>query len=206
MKIDFFFISTSELSRKKIATLSSNTTATSRTFTVLKVCIMKNSDLHCLKAYNLRFILAKFHSTSFSGLVSTWYWNLTSFSPKTAFFSIFLYENCANFVMIEQKCSNWLRILSNWSVLYIFQNFLTIEEVLAKNISKFRICLNLASNFFSQKGVVAKPFEPVLWNFAWKNRGSCAVRQPQSEYLKTNIFGAIKVPFVAVVIDGRVLS
>ena len=52
-------------------TLSSITTATSRTFIVLRVLILSNSDWCYLKAHNLPFIHAKFHSTGLSSLAST---------------------------------------------------------------------------------------------------------------------------------------
>ena len=73
------------------------------------------------------------------------------------------------------------------------------------NISKFKICLNLLSRFFIQIGVVAKPFEPVLWNFAWQNGRSCAFRGNKAEFFNINTLCTIKVSFVTVVIDGRVL-
>ena len=57
-------------------TLSSNTTATSKTFIVPKVIFLRNSDLFYLKAYNLPFFHAKFQSTVFSGLASAWFWNM----------------------------------------------------------------------------------------------------------------------------------
>ena len=65
--------------------------------------------------------------------------------------------------------------------------------------------LKLASQFFIQKGVEAKLFDPVLWNFAVKNRRLYAFRQFQSENLKTNISCSIMVSFDAVVNDGRVI-
>ena len=72
------------------------------------------------------------------------------------------------------------------------------------NISLFQTCSNLSSNFFTQKGVVAKPFEPELWNCAWKNHRSCAFRRYKAKFLNINALPTIKVPFVAVVIDCRV--
>ena len=87
-----------------------------------------------------------------------------------------------------------------------FSKFFHNRKNLSKhfNIFKFKICLNLPSNFFIQIGVVAKPFEPVLWNFAWQNGRSCAFRRNKVEFFNINTLCTIKVSFVTVVIDGRV--
>ena len=134
---------------EKCSTLSSNTTATSRTFPVLKVSIMRNFDLYCLKAHNLRFVLAIFQSTGPSGLVSTWYWNLTRFPQKIAFFSIFMLKNCANFMKIKKKWPKWLRIFGISSIIKIFQKFFTIENFLPKvKYFLIRNLLKLAKKLF----------------------------------------------------------
>ena len=73
------------------------------------------------------------------------------------------------------------------------------------NIFKFKICLNLLSSFFIQIHVVAKQFEPVLWNFAWQNGRSRAFRKNKAEFFNINTLCTIKVSFVTVVTDGRVL-
>ena len=54
--------------------------------------------------------------------------------------------------------------------------------------------------------VETKPLEPVLWNFAKKNRRLCVFRWYQEDFRNMNILGTIKVSFVAVVFDDRVLA
>ena len=85
-----------------------------------------------------------------------------------------------------------------------FSKFFHKRKDLSKhfNIFKFKICLYLPSNFFIQIGVVAKPFEPVLWNFAWQNSRSCAFRWNKAKFFNIDTLCTIKVSFVTV--DGRV--
>ena len=54
-------------------TLLSKATATSKTFIVPKVFTIGCPDWFCLKAPDLPFIHAKFHSSGSSGLASTWF-------------------------------------------------------------------------------------------------------------------------------------
>ena len=91
-----------------------------------------------------------------------------------------------NFLHFPNCFNNWRNFGLHWNILH------------------FQTCSNLSTNFFTQNGVVAKPFETVLWNFAWKNRRSCAFKWYKTKFLHINALRAIKVSFVAVVIDGRV--
>ena len=107
---------------------------------------------------------------------------------------------------------NWIkmtRLVKNtcWYInLFYFSKFFHKRKNLSKHFSifEFKICLYLPSNFFIQIGVVAKPFEPVLWNFAWQNGRSCAFRRNKAEFFNINTLCTIKVSFVTVVTDGRV--
>ena len=103
-----------------------------------------------LKEHDLRFIHAKFQSTGSSGLVSTWYWNLTRFPLKTTFFSILSCRNCTNFLKMEHRRQYWPRTLDILSILYNLNFFWIFEKILAKNKifsnSKFaQACLGLFS-------------------------------------------------------------
>ena len=102
-------------------------------------------------------------------------------SLKTAFFSIISYKNCVNFIKTKQKWPNLQRILDNSSISYSFLKFLTTKEILVKNeiFSHSKPAQTFPAPFSLKKGMVAKPFEPVIWNLAWKNRNSCAFRQFQ---------------------------
>ena len=66
------------------------------------------------------------------------------------------------------------------------------NDVFKENLVKFKNHLK------------SKPLEPVLWNFAWKNRSLYAFRWYKAEFGNMNISGTIKVSFVAVVFDDRV--
>ena len=61
-------------------------------------------------------------------------------------------------------------------------------------------------HIFTQNYVEAEPLEPVLWNFVWINGRSCAFRQSQSEILKMNTLGVIKVLLVSLAFEHRVVS
>ena len=91
-----------------------------------------------------------------------------------------------NFLYFSNLLNNWKNMRLHWNILLL------------------KTCSNLSSNFFTPKGVVAKPFELELWNFAWKNRRSCTFRWYNAEFLNIIVLRTIKVSFVAVVIDGRV--
>ena len=61
-----------------------------------------------------------------------------------------------------------------------------------------------AHYIFTQICVEAKLLEPLHWNFAWTNGRLCAFRQNQSEFLKMNTLGTMKVLLVSVAFDFRV--
>ena len=69
----------------KSDTLLSKATGTSKTFIVPKVFIFKNPDWFCLKAHNLPFIHAEFHSSGSSSLACTEFgvkmWKASSEAP-----------------------------------------------------------------------------------------------------------------------------
>ena len=85
-----------------------------------------------------------------------------------------------------------------YSIFMKLEQFLHVKllknDVSKENLVKFR------------NHVKSKPLEPVLWNFAWKNRRLCAFRWYKAELRNMNILGTIKVSFVAVVFDDRVVE
>ena len=127
------------------------------------------------------------------------------FPQKHHFLVIFYVKTVLN----SWKLNKNDQIGQEYSLIHQFFSFFKIFHN-RKNLSKhfsifeFKICLYLPSNFFIQIGVVAKPFEPVLWNFAWQNGRSCAFRRNKAEFFNINTLCTIKVSFVTVVTDGRV--
>ena len=67
------------------------------------------------------------------------------------------------------------------------------NDVFEKNLVKFG------------NHVETKPLEPVLWNFAWINGRLCAFRWYKAEFLNIDTLSVIKISFVTVVFDDRVV-
>ena len=86
--------------------------------------------------------------------------------------------------------------LIRWEMTMILSN--------SVSFSIFKKSSHRVFHIFIQNYVEAKPLEPVLWNFAWRNGRLCAFRQIQSEFPKTNTLGAIKVLLVTLAFESRV--
>ena len=93
-------------------------------------------------------------------------------------------------------------------------------SILDQSSHFYSICINL-EQFLNEKllkndvfkenlvkfenNVETKLLEPALWNFAWKNGRLCAFRWYKAEFLIMNTLSIIKVSFVTVVFDDRVV-
>ena len=82
-----------------IATLFSKATATSKTFIVPKVFTFGHPDLFCLKANNLPFIHAIFHSSGSSNLAFTQFRKFVNFD-EVLLKNVIFTEICLNKLVI----------------------------------------------------------------------------------------------------------
>ena len=111
-------------------TLCSKASDTSKTFIVPKVFILRNSDWFHLKAYNLPFIHAKFHSTGSSSSASIKFWKFMKFPgilPKNCIVKLFYINEPLKFLHVlssnHQIGREWLVFHPSFSYDLICQYF-----------------------------------------------------------------------------------